>query len=115
MRLALQMKTRARERWEEVFRCEETLREKREKKRGKERKQREVLLFFLVLFVFGQRRDFFWGGGVHSPKNIITHFDETFAQYEQLSLSLYSKEHLSVIFSSSQRVIIVLLLVLLFI
>ena len=55
MRLALQMKTRARERWEEVFRCEETLREKREKKRGKERKQREVLLFFLVLFVFGQR------------------------------------------------------------
>lgn len=54
MRLALQMKTRARERWEEVFRCEETLREKREEKREK-RKQREDLLFFLVLFVFGQR------------------------------------------------------------
>jgi len=54
VRLALQMKTRARERWEEVFRCEETLREKREKKRERGNK-REDLLFFLVLFFFEQR------------------------------------------------------------
>ena len=98
---------------EEVFCCEETLREKREKKRGEEterRWKRETFCFFSLfcLFFWGQS-DFFWG--VHSPKNIITHFDETFAQYEQLSLSLYSKEHLSVIFSSSQRVIIVLLFI----
>ena len=37
MRLALQMKTRARERWEEVFCCEETIeRKERKEKRGEE-------------------------------------------------------------------------------
>jgi len=37
--------------------------------------------------------------GVHSPKNIITHFDETFAQYEQLSLSLFTPKNISLLYS----------------
>lgn len=114
VRLALQMmKTRATFRkvgrsfslWGNLKR-----KERKEKRKG----NREKFCFFSLFCLFlGKGEIFFWG--VHSPKNIITRFDETFAQYEQLSLSLYSKEHLSVIFSSSQRVIIVLLLVLLFI
>lgn len=97
------------ERWEEVFRCEETIeRKERKEKRGEETERRFAFFPCFVCFWAKARFFFFW---VHSPKNIITHFDETFAQYEQLSLSLYSKEHLSVIFSSSQRVIIVLLFI----
>ena len=113
MRLALKMmKTRATEKGGKKFFVVRKLEEKREK-RKEERKQREFCFFSVFCLFLGKGEIFFWG--VHSPKNIITRFDETFAQYEQLSLSLYSKEHLSVIFSSSQRVIIVLLLVLLFI
>ena len=99
MRLALQMRKREQllERWEEVFRCEETLREKREKKR-EERKQRETFCFFSLFCLFLGKGEIFFGG-VHSPKNIITHFDETFAQYEQLSLSLFTPKNISLLYS----------------
>jgi len=45
----------------------------------------------------GKGEIFFFG--VHSPKNIITRFDETFAQYEQLSLSLFTPKNISLLYS----------------
>ena len=115
MRLALKMKTRsATRKVEEVFCCEET-REKREKKRGEERKKKErrersFAFFPVVLFVFGQS-DFFGCIPLKTSSSSLVLTRPSLNKNN--SLSLYSKEHLSIIiFSSSQRVIIVLLLVL---
>ena len=114
MRPALKMKTRATERGA-VFCCEEPreklleeTREKRKEEERKHREKREILLFFLCLFVcFWAKKVIFRCIPLKTSSLILTKPSHNKNNSLSLSLSL-SPNDFSILSSSSQRVIIVL-------